>query len=116
MPLVSWLWLLPALPLLGFVVLALAGSRLSERLIGAIGTGSVTLSFVVAVVLAVAGQGSLPLWTWFAVEDFAPSVGLSLDPLSVCFALVITGVGALIHLFATDYMRGDKGLARFFAY
>ncbi len=112
------LWPTVGLPLLGFLVLAASGRRLGERAVGGIGVGSVALAFL-ATVAAVARAGSGVVtetyWTWFEVGGLAARFELALDPLSACFALVITGVGALIHLHATDYMRGDPGFARFFA-
>ena len=63
---------------------------------------------------------ALPLWTWIAVGDFTPSVTLYLDSLSLVMTGVITGVGFLIHLYATGYMWQDHeeptGYSRFFAY
>ena len=56
---------------------------------------------------------SVPLWTWLSVGDFAPKFGLYLDGLSVTMMGVITGVGFLIHLFASWYMKGEAGFARF---
>ena len=55
-----------------------------------------------------------PLWTWMQVGSFAPKFGLMLDGLGVTMMGVITGVGFLIHIFASWYMRGETGYARFF--
>jgi len=117
------LWLVPALPLGGFLVLALAGRRLPWPAVAAVGVGSVALSALVMFAIAIAFVADAPegdaftqtLWTWIAVGDFVPAISLRLDALSIVMALVITGVGALIHLYSTEYMQGDDGYARFFA-
>ena len=56
------------------------------------------------------------LWTWIQVGTFRADFGLAMDRLSGIYALFITFVGLLIHIFATGYMRGDRGYYRFFAY
>ena len=56
------------------------------------------------------------LWTWFNVGGFAPGISLHLDGLSLLMMGMITGVGFLIHIFASWYMRGEEGYARFFSY
>ncbi|MFH1144546.1 MAG: NADH-quinone oxidoreductase subunit L, partial [Candidatus Eisenbacteria bacterium] len=115
--------LIPALPLAGFLILALFGARLSRRAVAVIGTGTIGLAALLAARLAfslIAGQAGTSilahLWTWWSVDAFAPVVALRLDPLSLVFVVVITGVGFLIHLYATEYMRDEEGYARFFAY
>jgi NADH-quinone oxidoreductase subunit L len=118
------LWLIPALPAVGFLVLVLAGSRLSRRRVGAIGVGSVGLAFVVALALALQWWAGAPegdavtqrLYTWFSIGALAPEFALTLDALSMVFVLVITGVGFLIHLYSLEYMGHDESFARFFTY
>ena len=111
-------------PLLGFLILATMRDKLSEQAAAFVGVGSMALSALCALV---AGSQFLmnnpagavmntPLWTWLHVGDFAPKFGLSLDGLGVTMMGVITGVGFLIHLFASWYMRGEVGYARFFSY
>jgi NADH-quinone oxidoreductase subunit L len=117
-------WLIPLLPLVGFLVLAILGSRLSQRQVACIGVGSVGLAALLAVLVAVRFLGSLSsrpaygqtLWTWMAVADFTPTIGLYLDALSLVMALVVTVVGCLIHLYAAEFMQPDEGYSRFFAY
>lgn len=111
-------------PLAGFVLLAFSRGRWSENLSALIGVGSVGLSALVsgwAIVLF--ATGAVPdgvytqlLWQWIAVEQFTPSLTLYLDGLSLTMLGVVTGVGFLIHLFASWYMRGEAGYSRFFAY
>lgn len=118
-----WLWALLLLPLAGAAVLLLGGSRMDRR--GhLIGTGASGASFVVAIVLVLAlishhGAGraeDLHLYTWIPVGGFHISVGLLFDPLSATFALLITGVGTLIHIYSIGYLAEDPGRRRFFAY
>lgn len=118
------LWIVPALPAAGFVVLALLNRRLSRRAAAVIGAGSVGLSAVVAILVAVSFITSPPpgdayrqvLWTWFDTGGLAPQIAFYLDAMSVIFILVITVVGFLIHLYSTEFMERDEGFTRFFIY
>lgn len=111
-------------PLIGFVLLAFSRSRWSENLSALIGVGSVGLSALTAAWVSWQFLSSPPpfgavtqvLWNWMTVDGFAPNIALYLDGLSVTMLCVVTGVGFLIHLFASWYMRGEAGYARFFAY
>jgi len=111
-------------PLLGFVLLAFARGRLSETPAAIIGVGSVGISALTTLVagwqfLSAPPPGGIfevTLWTWMKVGNFAPTFTLHLDALSLVMCGVITGVGFLIHLFASWYMRGDEGYDRFFSY
>ncbi|WP_375540329.1 NADH-quinone oxidoreductase subunit L [Moraxella nasovis] len=109
-------------PVIGFLLLAIGRDRLSETLATWIGVGMMGLSAVCAF-MSIFGflsgdraAQTISLWTWFAVGDFAPQFALTLDGLSVTMMGVITGVGFLIHLFASWYMTGEKHFARFFSY
>ncbi|MWV17319.1 NADH-quinone oxidoreductase subunit L [Pseudomonas sp. L-22-4S-12] len=111
-------------PLLGWFLLAFSRGRLSENLSALIGVGSVGLSALSAawVILQFnlnppeGGVFTQVLWQWMNVAGFAPSFTLYLDGLSLTMLGVVTGVGFLIHLFASWYMRGEEGYSRFFAY
>ncbi len=111
-------------PLIGFILLAVFRDRLSENIAATIGVGSLGLSALTALL---AGQDFLAhipagqsfhqeLWHWLTIGHFSPAFGLHLDGLSLTLLGVITGVGFFIHLFASWYMRGDPGYARFFSY
>jgi NADH-quinone oxidoreductase subunit L len=116
------LWLIPALPFAGALLLILAGSQLPRPLVAVVGAGSVGLSALLTLALGVAFISARPpflhqrVWQWFEVAGFRPEVAFHLDALSLVFVFVITFVGFLIHLYATAYMAADKGYARFFAY
>ncbi|NQD92131.1 NADH-quinone oxidoreductase subunit L [Pseudomonas sp. CrR25] len=118
------LFLTLLLPLLGFCVLAFARGRLAENPTALIGVGSVGLAALVALLAGwqffatppVAGVHVQTLWHWLAVDRFDASVALHLDGLSLTMLGVVAGVGFLIHLFASWYMRGEEGYSRFFAY
>jgi NADH-quinone oxidoreductase subunit L len=118
------LWLIPALPLVGSAVLMLGYDRLSARSVAVIGAGSVGLAAIIAFTIAAGFLLDPPagavyqqsLWRWFDVDGFSVAIGLRLDPISLVMMLVITGVGFFIHLFSTEYMEGEEGYARFFAY
>ena len=118
------LWLVPALPLAGFVVLALAGRRLPRAGIAAVGVTSVGLSAILALGLGIEFLLAPPpgaaytqmLWAWLEVGNFAPGVTLYLDALSVVMMVVVTFVAFLIHLYSAEHMEADEGYGRFFAY
>jgi NADH-quinone oxidoreductase subunit L len=118
------LWLIPALPAAGFVVLTLVGGRLSRRAVSIVGAGSVGLAFVVAALVTVDFLVGPPggdayrqvLWTWFHVAGLRPQFALYLDAMSLLFVLVITFVGFLIHLYSTEFMEHEDGFTRFFIY
>ncbi|OHC25848.1 MAG: NADH-quinone oxidoreductase subunit L [Pseudomonadales bacterium RIFCSPLOWO2_12_59_9] len=111
-------------PLLGFCLLAFSRGRFSENLSALIGVGSVGLSALTSAVIIwqfntnppAGGVYTQLLWQWMSVDGFAPNFTLYLDGLSLTMLGVVTGVGFLIHLFASWYMRGEAGYSRFFAY
>src|SRR5689334_9159751 len=105
-------------PLAGALVNWLVGRRVrDERFIGAVACGAVLISTIIAFIAAFKHDGALHstapvmdhIWTWIEVGRFRADFGLAMDRLSGIYALFITFVGFLIHLFATGYMHGDKG-------
>ena len=114
------LWLIPSVPLAGFVVLALCGGRLSPRSVAWLGCGTVAMSFVFALAAAAgfgdAGTLRETVFTWFEAGDLAVDVALYLDPLSLWMTLIVTGVGLLVHIYSAAFMEGDEGFSRYFAY
>jgi len=119
----QYAWLLVALPAFGALVL-LAGGRRTDAWGHLLGCATVLTAFVYGVVLfsewlgldAAERTRELGLGTWFAVNSLQVDYGLRLDPLSLTFVLLITGVGGLIHLYAIGYMEHDPGRRRFFGY
>jgi NADH-quinone oxidoreductase subunit L len=116
------LWLVPALPLAGALLLLVTEGRLPRWPVAIVGAGSIGLAaattFVVGSAFLAAGGApfELPLWVWMRAGDFAPAITLYLDGLSLVMTGVITGVGFLIHVYATGYMWEEKDYSRFFAY
>jgi NADH-quinone oxidoreductase subunit L len=118
------LWLIPSLPLLGFLILALFGKRIPRNLVPIIGTGVIGISALITIFVGLSFlSNSVPgavieqhLWTWFSIGNFHPEITLHLDALSLVFIFVITFVGTLIHMFSSEYMKEDEGYSRFFAY
>ncbi len=119
----STVWLLPALPLCGAIVLLLAGRR-SNAWGHLLGCATVLASFALGVALFVDMVGRdtanrvvhQDLFSWVPVASLRVDFGLQLDQLSMCFVLLITGVGSLIHIYSVGYMAHDDERRRFFAY
>jgi NADH-quinone oxidoreductase subunit L len=119
----QYAWLLVVLPVFGAFVL-LAGGRRTNAWGHLLGCATVLTAFVYGVALFSEWLGfdasqrtqELGSGTWFAVNALQVSYGLRLDPLSLTFVLLITGVGGLIHLYAIGYMEHDPGRRRFFGY
>src|SRR3989442_1792960 len=119
------LWLVPALPLAGFLangVLALRRPR-AKHAVSIIGVGVLlaALALAIVIVLAFLREGTpgplvFPYWEWMPVGDLHVTVALQLDQLSAVMLLVVTGVSSLIHVFSVGYMGEDPGYACYFAY
>ena len=123
---VELVWLIPALPLIGFLILLLVGSRIGEPRAGWVATTAAAGSFLAAVVVlagllgkdAHSGDRSyeLVLFQWLPSGSLKVEAGFLVDPLSITMALFVTGVGALIHLYSIGYMHGDPKYSKFFLY
>ncbi|WP_413768634.1 NADH-quinone oxidoreductase subunit L [Rhodococcus pyridinivorans] len=119
----SALWTIPALPLAGAFVLLLLGRR-SDRWGHLLGCATAIASFVVGAVMFAGLLGfdaserlvQQTVFTWVPVGELQVDLGLRLDALSICFVLLITGVGSLIHLYSIGYMAHDPERRKFFAY
>jgi NADH-quinone oxidoreductase subunit L len=116
-------------PLAGAVINWLVGGKLrSETFSGIVACGSIAVStllaFMIAFGIGTQHTGALfadqpildQIWTWVEVGGFRADFALGMDRLSAVYALFVTFVGLLIHIFAVGYMAGDKGFYRFFAY
>jgi len=112
-------------PLAGAAINWFVGRRLrSEKFIGSVACGAVGLSTIVAFYLAFKSGGALQseepildhIWTWLQIGKFHADFALAMDRLSGIYALFVTFVGFLIHVFAVGYMNRDSGFYRFFAF
>jgi len=111
-------WLLIAFPAFGALVL-LAGGRRTDAWGHWLGCATVIASFVYGLILFLSSDGSTQdttVFSWIPVSDLQVEFGLRIDALSLAFVLLITGVGSLIHIYATGYMADDPGRRRFFGY
>ena len=116
-------WLVPALPLAGAAINLFAGKRLG-RWAGVLASGLMVVAFalalgVLAELLKLPSDERLVvrhLWDWISVGSFRVAADLRVDPLSVTMMLVVTGVGAVIHVYSIGYMDGDSRYGRFFSY
>lgn len=120
----SALWLLPAFPLFGAIVLMVFGRRLGEPRSGWFAAAMPIASFLVSVsvyfdLLSRSSEERhevVTLFSWIPVGALHIDVALLADPLSITMALFITGIGSLIHLYAIGYMHGDPKFSKFFLY
>jgi NADH-quinone oxidoreductase subunit L len=132
----AYLWWIPFAPLVGSVLCgllhlaSLRARRGGDAAAGPSRWAGLVACIAMAVSLGLSLGGFLalldrpaaervlesPAWEWITVVDLSVSLSMVLDPLSSVMALVITGVGLLIHIYATGYMKSDPGYARFFAY
>src|SRR5215217_8950984 len=106
----KYIWLIPLLPLLGFVINGIGRNSLSKGLIGAIGSLVILISFglSIATFFQIKSTGApihVDLFTWFSVGTLKVSFSFLVDQLSAIMLLIITGVGFLIHLYSTGYMH-----------
>ena len=116
--------LIPAIPFLSFLILALFGHKLSRKIAGIIGAGSIGLVAILTIIIGINFINSLPgikfysvsLWEWISAGNLKVNISFSLDALSLVFCFVITFVGFLIHIYSLEFMGKDEGFKRFFAY
>ena len=118
-PLLTWI---VVLPLLGFLANGLAGDRFGHRFVTVVGCGLPIVAFGLAIecFLDLSAGGSVPLvttlYTWADFSGRTFDVAFYFDRLSAVMTLIVTGVGSLIHVYSTGYMKEDKSYARYFAY
>ena len=117
-------WLIPALPLGGFLLILLFGRILGEPRAGILATAMTASSFVVTVGVyldllsrtAEERHHVITLFSWLPVGTLHIDMALLADPLSITMALFVTGIGSLIHLYSIGYMHGDPKFSKFFLY
>jgi len=116
--------LIPALPLFSFLILVLFGGKLSRKVAGWVGAGSVGIAALLTVIVGIDLIQALPgvksysvvVWQWMHAGNLSANIAFSLDALSIVFCFVITFVGFLIHIYSIGFMAKDEGFTRFFAY
>lgn len=114
-------WLLPALPLAGFIINGLGRKYIPKTLAGIIGSATVLGAFIIGIMLFMqvheTQQGEvLNYYRWLSVGSLVVDLGLYVDQLSAWMILIITGIGFLIHVYSMGYMSHDEGHNKFFAY
>src|SRR6478735_3296934 len=116
-------WLIPALPLLGFIIISLFGDKLGKTMVGLIGPGVILGAFILVCLLlggvlgGSLGDGQVfTYFNWIAAGKLNISIAFLIDPLSIWMLMIITGIGFLIHVYSVGYMHDDEAFARFFAY
>ena len=116
------LWIIPALPFVGFLINGIFGRKFSKTLINLVAVLSVVLSFafVMKVYLTAGDVGATPVrehyFTWIQSGAFNVGWDFSVDKLTMIMLMIVTGIGSLIHIYATGYMAHEEGYYRFFAY
>ena len=123
---VELVWLIPMLPLLGFLILLITGHLLGEPRAGWVATAFAGASFIATLIVLVGLLGKdsqaggrsyeFVLFEWLPAGSLKVEAGFLLDPLSITMALFVTGVGALIRLYSIGYMHGDEKYSKFFLY
>jgi len=119
---INLVWLVPLIPLLGFIVNGLGRNSLSKNGIGFIGSSVILISFAISVGIffelsadAVKSH-EIFLFDWISAGSLHIPLSFLVDPLSSLMLLIITGVGFLIHIYSIGYMHSDEGFGKFFSY
>lgn len=121
----EYVWLIPLFPLIGAVFNGLLGKKIkNEAVIGGIGTLMMALSFLVScgILMQLMGMPAEErvfqkvVFSWIQSGNFKADMAFLVDPLSTVMIMVVTGVGALIHLYSIGYMHGEEGFYRYFSY
>ena len=116
-------WLIPVLPLIGFLFSIFLGKKVSKTVVASVASIFVLIPFIITVAIfipfisvAEAEAIRIPLLEWINIGKLTVNYSIQLDQLSLMMMLVITGVGFLIHVYSAGYMHDDEGFHRFFAY
>ncbi len=124
MPVLTYLWIIPLLPLVGAATNGIFGGRWPKNITSAVALSSTTLAFFAALEAVREFLSLSPsqvpwiktYFTWISAGGFQADFALQVDQLTVIMLLVVTGVGWLIHIYSTGYMHDDPGYRRFFSY
>src|SRR5436309_6231368 len=119
----EYIWLIPALPLLAFIINGLFG-RVLKRTTGIIAVVLVGLTFLLALLVLIEVMNRDPhaapfqytLYTWIPSGDFRVDIAFLVDPLTAVMLLVVTSVGSLVHIYSLGYMEDEPDFPRFFVY
>ena len=117
-------WIIPLMPLIGFLINGLFGRMLSKKAIGAVACGSMAVSFLIAIgiffqIIGLPAEERIfkqDLFLWIGSGAFQCNASLLIDPLSSIMILVVTGVGFLIHVYSVGYMHEEDSYSRYFCY
>jgi NADH-quinone oxidoreductase subunit L len=120
----DYVWLIPLLPFIGFVINGLVGKSLPKRMVGTIGSAMVGLSFLISLMIFLeflklpveARPVEKVVYTWMAAGSFKVAVAYLIDPLSLVMMLVVSGVSFIIHVYSIGYMYDDEGFYRYFSF
>jgi NADH-quinone oxidoreductase subunit L len=124
MPVLNYLWIILALPLLGSAINGLLGKNFSKPVVNAVGIGSVSLAFLAVLELA-REFAQLPAsqvpwikdyFIWITAGQFKVDFSLQIDQLTMVMLFVVTFVSLLVHIYSTGYMAHEEGYHRFFSY
>ncbi len=118
------LWIIPFMPLAGFLILSIGSKWISPKTSSVIGVSTVAISALVSIIVGIgfiSGLGSiqaisLQLGSWIDVPGFSTGFGFYLDSLSMVFVFTVCFVGFLIHLYSAFFMKDDDGIVRYFAW
>lgn len=119
---INFIWLVPLLPLIGFLLLSFGSRKFSEGISSLIGCGSIFGSFLITAVTFFNFLGgdhaavTVKCFDWISAGDINISFSFLIDSLSLMMMMIITGIGFLIHLYSSSYMHGDEGFTRYFSY
>lgn len=119
---IDLVWLVPLIPLIGFVINGLGRNTFSKSLIGFIGSSVIFLSFAISVGIFLALGSDVNkshevfLFDWISAGALHIPLSFLVDPLSAIMLLIVTGVGFLIHIYSIGYMHSDEGFGKFFSY
>ncbi len=115
----SLVYLIPLLPLIGFLINGIGFRKISNPIATFIGCGAVIVSFILAVLSFTAFEGTPQihhLFNWISVGNLNIGMDFQIDQLSLLMMLIITGIGSLIHIYSAGYMSHDEGFGKFFAF
>ncbi|HSN61572.1 MAG TPA: proton-conducting transporter membrane subunit, partial [Ferruginibacter sp.] len=116
------IWLIPLLPLIGFIINGLGRNNLSKGLVGIIGSGVILASFILSVLVFMQVKDgttfNISYFDFININALNLGFEFKLDALSSLFLLIITGVGFLIHVYSTSYMHEEpaKDFAKYFSF